>query len=133
MHATEAETHKARKAHRCEWCGQRIDEGTAYKRYRYYDGGEASTVKMHPECYDAMQGAAREEGGYIEWTPGMERPLPANDCVCAAERSADSTNKLVIVRTTKLKRRKNYVRTRANENNGNSTIESRRPMQRPGT
>jgi len=25
-----------------------------------------------------MQEAAREEGGWIEWTPGMERPLPAN-------------------------------------------------------
>ena len=78
MHMTEVETHKARKAHRCEWCWQRIDDGTEYKRYRYYGGGEASTVKMHPECYDAMQEAAREEGGYIEWTPGMERPLPAN-------------------------------------------------------
>lgn len=35
MHMTEVETHKARKAHRCEWCWQRIDEGTEYKRYRY--------------------------------------------------------------------------------------------------
>ena len=84
MHATAPETHKARKAHRCQWCWQRIDEGTEYKRYRYYDSGEASTVKMHPECYDAMQEAAREEGGYIEWTPGMERPLPANAEVSGA-------------------------------------------------
>jgi hypothetical protein len=81
MNMTEVETHKARKAHRCEWCWQRIDEGAEYKRYRYYDGGEAGTVKMHPECYEAMQEAAREEGGWIEWTPGMERPLPANDRV----------------------------------------------------
>ena len=85
MHMPEVETHKARKAHRCGWCWQRIDDGTEYKRYRYYGGGEASTVKMHPECYDAMQEAAREEGGYIEWTPGMERPLPAN-----ATNSADA-------------------------------------------
>ena len=83
MHTTEVETHKARKAHRCEWCLQRIDDGTEYKRYRCYGGGEASTVKMHPECYDAMQEAAREEGGYIEWTPGMERPLPANYSLCS--------------------------------------------------
>ena len=29
---------------------------------------------MHPECYEAMEQAAREEGGWFEWTPGMERP-----------------------------------------------------------
>ena len=84
MHMTEVETHKARKAHRCEWCWQRIDDGTEYKRYRYY-GGEASTVKMHPECYDAMQEAASEEGGYIEWTPGQERPEVGADKTANAE------------------------------------------------
>ena len=74
MHMTEVETHKARKAHRCEWCWQRIDEGTEYKRYRYYDGGEAATIKMHPECMDAMQEEAAHWGGDFEWTPGQERP-----------------------------------------------------------
>ena len=74
MHMTEVETHKARKAHRCEWCWQRIDEGAEYKRYRYYDGGEAATIKMHPECMGAMQDEAAEWGGDFEWTPGQERP-----------------------------------------------------------
>lgn len=74
MHMTEVETHKARKAHRCEWCWQRIDEGTEYKRYRYYDGGEAATIKMHPECMEAMQEEAAHWGGDFEWTPGQERP-----------------------------------------------------------
>ncbi len=36
--------------------------------------GDASTVKMHPECFEAMQDAASEEGGWLEWTPGQERP-----------------------------------------------------------
>lgn len=74
MHCGATETHKAMKIHRCGWCWQRIEVGTKYKRYRLYDDGAASTVKMHPECYDAMQAAAKEEGGWIEWTPGMERP-----------------------------------------------------------
>ena len=74
MHATAVETHKARKTHRCEWCWQRIAECSEYKRYRYYNGGDAGTVKMHPECYGAMHEAAHEEGGWIEWTPGQERP-----------------------------------------------------------
>ena len=77
-HITEVKTHMARKAHRCEWCWQRIDDGTEYKRYRYFDGGEAATIKMHPECMDAMQEEAAYWGGDFEWTPGQERPLPAN-------------------------------------------------------
>lgn len=81
MHTTETEMHTARKAHRCQWCWQGIEVGTKYRRYRFYCGGEAGTVKMHPECHDAMQEAAAEEGGYIEWTPGQERPAPSNDQV----------------------------------------------------
>lgn len=73
-YCTEAETHKAQKIHRCEWCWQRIETGEQYKRYRYYSDGDAGTVKAHPECYDAIQEAAREEGGIVEWTPGQERP-----------------------------------------------------------
>lgn len=73
-HTTEPTTQHAKKRHRCEWCWQLIEPGDQYKRYRYYDGGDAGTVKMHPECFDAMQKEASEEGGYFEWTPGMERP-----------------------------------------------------------
>jgi hypothetical protein len=73
MNCTTTESHKARKRHRCEWCWQRIDVGTTYLRYRsFYDG--AATIRMHPECNAAMHEAAAEEGGWIEWTPGQERP-----------------------------------------------------------
>lgn len=72
---TEATEHVAQKRHRCTWCWQTIAIGDQYKRYRYFDGGDAGTVKMHPECYGAMQEAAAEEGGFLEWTPGMERPV----------------------------------------------------------
>jgi len=73
--ATKTEMHRANKSHRCSWCWQRINDGETYKRYRAYDGGDAMTVKMHPECHDAMQEVARQEGGWIEWTPGQERPI----------------------------------------------------------
>jgi hypothetical protein len=64
----------ARLAHRCDWCWQMIPAGTEYKRYRYFHYGDAGTCKMHPECYGAMCEAADEEGGWLEFTPGQERP-----------------------------------------------------------
>lgn len=76
-HITEAETHVAKKQHRCTWCWQFIQPGETYKRYRYYSEGEAGTVKLHPECKTAVDDAAYEEGGFVEWTPGEgERPQP---------------------------------------------------------
>ncbi len=74
MHMTQVEQHIAHKEHRCTWCWQMVLIGDRYKRYRYYENGEAGTVKLHPECYVAMCEASAEEGGYIEWTPGQERP-----------------------------------------------------------
>lgn len=71
---TETTTQGARIRHHCMWCWQSINIGEPYKRYRYFDGGDSGVVKMHPECYGAMQDAASEDGGFIEWTPGMERP-----------------------------------------------------------
>ncbi len=78
MHMTEVETHKAKKLYRCEWCWEHIKPGDEYRRYRYYDSGDAGTIKMHPECHQAMSRAASEEGGYLEWTPGQERPVTPN-------------------------------------------------------
>ncbi len=71
---TEPTTQTAKKKHRCTWCWQFIENGELYQRYRFYDGGDSGTVKMHPECFSASQEMARDEGGFIEWTPGMERP-----------------------------------------------------------
>jgi len=72
---TEATEQLARKKHKCSWCGESIEIGESYKRYRYFDGGDAGTVKMHPECYEDMLECAHNEGGWIEWTyGGSERP-----------------------------------------------------------
>lgn len=68
-------THVAIKQHRCSWCGEAINPGETYSRYRYWDRDEAGTVKMHPECDADMQEEARISGGWIEWSPGCaDRP-----------------------------------------------------------
>lgn len=74
MASTKTESHVARVVHRCHWCWQLIQYGERYKRYRWFDSGSAGTVKMHEECYGALEQAIKEEGGSFEWTPGMERP-----------------------------------------------------------
>ena len=53
VYCTELETHKARKPHRCMSCGESINVGEAYRRWRCYDSGDVGTVKMHPECHAA--------------------------------------------------------------------------------
>ena len=73
-HYTEPTAQKAVKRHQCTWCWQFIEPGETYKRYRFFDGGDAGTVKMHPECFDVMQEEAAEWGPDFEWTPGQERP-----------------------------------------------------------
>jgi hypothetical protein len=60
----------AAKDHCCDWCGERIDAGTRYWRWRWFSHGDAATCKAHPECYAAMQDAAQDNGGDIEFTPG---------------------------------------------------------------
>lgn len=81
MSATsEVETLKAAKHHRCTWCWEHINPGEQYLRYRWWNCGDTGTEKMHPECHVAMQDAAEEEGGWFEWTPGMERPAHNASC-----------------------------------------------------
>lgn len=61
----------ARKRHRCDWCDTIIEAGRPYAKYRiYWDGDDASTIKMHPECLEACDESAREEGCPIEFSPG---------------------------------------------------------------
>ena len=75
-HMTAIAEYKARKRYRCDWCWQFVEPGNVYQRYRYFSDGDAGTCKMHPECCDAMLEEARLEGGWIEWTPGQDRPTP---------------------------------------------------------
>lgn len=82
-HSTELQQVKAaRKPHRCSWCAERIEVGAPYKRYRYFDGGDAGTVKLHPECSDILDETVREEGGDYEFHAG-DNP---RGCNCGHER-----------------------------------------------
>jgi len=74
MHHTPLETLVARKPHRCVSCGEAIEVGARYVRWRSYDCGDATTSKMHPECYD-MHNA---DGGAWEYEYcGHPRPTVA--------------------------------------------------------
>lgn len=63
----------AKKAHRCDWCAEKINIGDTYERWRWYDGGDAGTTKMHPECAYASSEVGKEEGYDFEYYPGMFR------------------------------------------------------------
>lgn len=83
---TTIETIKAaKKPHQCSWCGTKIHAGETYKKYRYFDGGDAGTVKMHAECLDAYysQDTWEQEEGF---SPG-DNP---RGCTCGY--SKDCTN-----------------------------------------
>jgi len=59
----------AQKKHRCSWCGEAIEIGDTYSRYRYFMDGDAGSVRMHPECLNAMQTEGQETGEWVEWSP----------------------------------------------------------------
>ena len=44
---------KAKKPHRCVWCGEEIRPGEKYHDRAYRFDGYFQSDKMHPECLDA--------------------------------------------------------------------------------
>lgn len=64
-----SEVLRARKRHRCTWCGQHIDIGEHYTRQRVIVDGDIGTQKMHAECLEAMHSLASRERGAITFTP----------------------------------------------------------------
>jgi len=71
MHSTNVETIKsAKKNHGCSWCGHTISIGEPYRRYRWHEGSDASTVKMHPECLSASEELIAIEKQAIGFMPG---------------------------------------------------------------
>lgn len=61
---------KAAKSHSCSWCAELIPAKTSYFRWRCFDSQDAGTVKMHPECYAALQKTPRYEV-QDGWAPGQ--------------------------------------------------------------
>lgn len=46
---------RVRKAHRCDWCGERIPAGSVCYGYRGAMDGTVHTYRMHDECGAAMR------------------------------------------------------------------------------
>jgi hypothetical protein len=73
----------ARKRHRCAWCWEWIDTGTRYI-WRTDFSDAPTTVRMHPECYEAagkvdLDGELPTPGTYRRGCWCQERP---EDCNC---------------------------------------------------
>lgn len=62
----------ARKKHGCSWCGEAIGLLESYCRYRWFCGSDATTVKLHEECLEALDEDVAENGE-IEFFPGENR------------------------------------------------------------
>lgn len=68
------EVKKSRRPHRCWWCGEAIEVGTAYVWWAWYEDG-FTRVKVHPECREAWHEMSREEGYPVEVMFGeFDRP-----------------------------------------------------------
>jgi len=64
---------KARKPHRCCWCGQQINAGEVYRRQRTIFDGALQSNAWHPECFDAAEYCDLEDGFTLY---EGERPVP---------------------------------------------------------
>jgi hypothetical protein len=61
---------RSRRQHECTWCAEGIEVGQPHYSYRWVaDGCDAGTVRMHPECYAAMEQAAKDDP-WFSWSPG---------------------------------------------------------------
>jgi hypothetical protein len=63
------ETRKARKQHRCIWCGEPILPGETYAYVRGVFEGDPQSNHYHQECDKACDAWAAAEGGSCEFSP----------------------------------------------------------------
>ncbi len=58
-----------RKPYSCDWCCERIDIDSKAVTWGWFDNGTGTTVRVHPECHEAM--LEMDEPG--EFYPGENR------------------------------------------------------------
>ena len=85
MHFTEPTIHKATQEHQCSWCGEIISCDQHYNRYRWFEDGEASTIKIHPECLAAMDELNDPD---MRFAPGNN----PRGCNCGFDRDCERCN-----------------------------------------
>jgi hypothetical protein len=69
----------ARGTPSCSWCPERIQKGEIYKGWTWFGDGAPVKIKMHRECYAAMQRyfAERQESEF-------EMHVNTRGCTCEA-------------------------------------------------
>ena len=50
MSITTPTAHRAVKRHQCDLCGEPVLTGSIYTRWRFFNGADVGTVKVHPAC-----------------------------------------------------------------------------------
>lgn len=57
--------HRSRKERPCIWCREKIAAGEMYVRSAVIVEGEFQANAYHPECLEALNDMAAEEGGCV--------------------------------------------------------------------
>jgi len=60
-----------RKEYGCAWCDEQIAKNSSMSTWGWFDKGRGYTIRVHPECYEAMLEDAGH--GYFEFDPCENR------------------------------------------------------------
>lgn len=73
-HLFSCDEHKARKQHRCIWCGEMVNSGERYFREKSVYDGSIQDFAWHPECKADQEQNLRDGGDEEFIAHSAERP-----------------------------------------------------------